>query len=96
MLKSILISILFLNYFVFSFNSDDICTKTLECVGNSCGLSSCSSERFGFECGKSECAINAEICDEYLQGFKKKPKSLRSIMKRSSRKYTIKECSEFD
>jgi hypothetical protein len=95
MLKSILISILFFSYFVYSFESDDICTKTLECVGNSCSLSGCS-ERFGFECGKSECTINAEICDEYLQSFKKKPKSLRSIMKRSSRKYVIKECSEFD
>ena len=66
MIKSILIAIFFINYYVYSLKSNDICLKTVECNGNDCGLSSCET-KFGFDCSRFECARNEELCEEYQQ-----------------------------
>jgi hypothetical protein len=64
MLKSILIATLFLNCYVYTLNSDDICIKKVECEGNNCGLSNCNG-KLGYECSRLECALNADLCEQY-------------------------------
>ena len=64
MIKSILITILFINYYAYSLKSNDICMKTVECNGNDCGLSSCEN-KLGYECSRLECARSKDLCEEY-------------------------------
>lgn len=66
MIKSILIAILFINYYVYSLKSNDICLKTVDCNGNDCGLSSCES-KLGYDCSRLECARSKDLCEEYQE-----------------------------
>jgi hypothetical protein len=69
MIKSILLTILFINYYAYSLKSDDICLKTVECNGNDCGLSSCGN-KLGYECSRLECARSKDSCEEYQEMIK--------------------------
>lgn len=67
MLKIILITILFLNNYVYNLNSNDICYKAVECNGhNKCDLSNCKG-KLDYDCNRMECTRNAELCDEYQE-----------------------------
>ena len=48
LLKSILISIIMLNYFACCLISEDICIKKIECENNKCYLSKCKG-RIGYD-----------------------------------------------
>ena len=68
MLKSILIGILLLNYYLIvnSLKSEDICIKQVECnSGNNCGFSNCAGKQLEYDCSRLECAKTAESCEEY-------------------------------
>lgn len=68
MLKSLIFSFfLFLNYHVYTLNSNDICIKTIECDSNNnnnCGLKKCNGT-LSYECNRLECALKKELCEEY-------------------------------
>jgi hypothetical protein len=66
MLKIILITVLLLRNYVYSLNSDDICTKTVECSGNICSLSKCRGN-LDYECSRLECARSEDLCEKYQE-----------------------------
>jgi len=53
------------------FKSSDICFKKVECNydKSSCSLSSCKG-KLSYDCNRLECALNANLCDEYEQIMK--------------------------
>jgi len=54
-----------------SLKSSDICFKKVECNydKSSCSLSSCKG-KLSYDCNRLECALNANLCDEYEQIMK--------------------------
>jgi hypothetical protein len=66
MLKPLIYSFLFFNYYVFTLNSNDICIKSIECDSDNsnCGLKKCNGT-LSHECNRLECTLNKELCEEY-------------------------------
>jgi hypothetical protein len=69
MFNSVIITVLLLNYSVYSLKSKDICIKKVECNGKDCNMSSCNG-KLGYDCSRFECARSGDLCDEYHEMIK--------------------------